>query len=234
MKSLAIVAFTTGLSTLSWNLVGDPQPASAPWDYAILLSAMNSEALDLVTGDTLPLPMPIHPCDRPGYAIAAWGGIWKVGGVGTKAVEMYDPDQGSWTEWTPLPLARTRPAVAFSQGKLYTFGGEEDSIYGSFCAVSDGGSWSLLPGIKTYKAGSGPYSKQYYLAQKGRVAIPLLDGRIALAGGVTNGTRVDLFDPRTHAWSAGPALPEPVAYGYLVGGSILWNSDTGNFWNLAQ
>jgi hypothetical protein len=232
MRSLALAAMALGLASLGWTLVSDPQPAEVPWDYAVSLTATSADLVDLVTGDTIPLPAPNHPCDRPGYAIAAWGGIWKVGGSHSQKVEMFDPDLGAWTDWPDLPIQRTRPAVAFSGEKLYSFGGEEDSIYQNYCAVSDGTHWTTIPGIKTYKQGSGPYAKQFYLAQKGRVAIPLLDGRIALVGGASDGTRVDIFTPGPNTWANGPRLPEPVEYGYVVGGNTVWNPLSGSFWSL--
>jgi len=59
------------------------------------------------------------------------------------------------------------------------------------------------------------------------VAAAAFDGRIWLAGGLTAGgagsTDVLVYNPATDAWSAGPALPEPVHHAALVSdGTALW------------
>lgn len=236
MNLLSVLCLVT-LGAPTWYQWDHLPPATQFSDLAVYLSVDASYAIDLATDTVTDLPMPLHPVNAPGTCFAG-NVLLKVGGwedhgwtaVISNKVEALDPDSGLWFDLPPMPLARSSPACVFSGNKLWVFGGDQDSIYSAPGQMFDG-SWHTFPGIKTYKHGFGPYAKQFYLAQIGRSAITLETGRIGLVGGVTDGGRVDLFDPATKLWTVGTKLPEPVAYGRVIHGDVIYNAASGSFWS---
>ncbi|MGH9935844.1 MAG: Kelch repeat-containing protein [Blastocatellia bacterium] len=113
----------------------------------------------------------------------------------------YDPATGSWRARAPLPIARSSGAAAVVDGKIYVAGGRPPR--GGDFAVYDPATnqWTTLPNLPT---------------QRNHLAAVAIDGKVYVVGGrfaaganseVTD--VVEVYDPKTNAWSRGTPLPKP-------------------------
>ncbi len=128
-------------------------------------------------------------------------------GVGPKRLlRIYDAAADAWTTGAPLPDAypavENPSAVAFN-GKLYLFGGSTMPFSGAVTnvAVYDPASdaWTLLP--------------QGLSVARGGATAQVFNNEIWVIGGMGNDgvslSSVEIFNPATGAWRAGPALTMP-------------------------
>ncbi|MBG30478.1 MAG: hypothetical protein CMI31_10830 [Opitutae bacterium] len=119
------------------------------------------------------------------------------------------PKELVWEEKAPVSVARSAyDGVESLDGKIYFVGGHNGStknIAERYDPASN--QWETL----------APMS----LARKG-VAAAVLNGKLYAIGGEGH-TSVEIFDPQTGQWSAGPSLPSEVNHGtaITVGGKIL-------------
>lgn len=150
-----------------------------------------------------PLPGPVNHA----MAAAAQGKLYVIGGQSGASgggpfldtVFEYDPAESTWSQRTSMPTARGGGAAAVIDGKIYVAGGRPPR--GSDFAVYDPGSdaWTTLPDLPT---------------ARNHLAVAAVDGRVYVVGGrfgagfrseMTN--VLEIYDPATNAWTAGPPMP---------------------------
>lgn len=130
---------------------------------------------------------------------------------------------GQWTTMASMPTARSHPAVAGYEGKIYSFGGGGDA-FKSLCIseVYDPNSneWFELSSMPTMRSGA--------------LAATVGDAIFVMGGGFkkTDGrfkflTAVEIYYPKEDRWERGPDLLQPHDYPasavvdgqvYIVGG----------------
>ncbi len=129
--------------------------------------------------------------------------------------EIYDPATGSWTAGPSLALERVAPyVVVLRTGKVLVCGSSgTDFVMTATCELYD-------PVANTFSAAAS------MLAPSAEGAATLLqDGRVLVTGGVINVwdpvnevmvltwiDDVQLYDPPSNTWTAGPPLPQPLSY----------------------
>lgn len=175
------------------------------------------------------------------------GGI--VGDATTGAAAMLDPITMKWTPIAPMPRPRNHAASATDGERFYIFGGRGPGS-GAGNVVADGFDDVQIydPRTDTWRVSDGSRDAPVPLPQaRGGMGKALwLNGEFWILGGETKGgtgatakhtyARVDIYDPRTNRWRAGPKLPTarhgifPVLYeGQIVvagGGDVAGNSQT--------
>lgn len=199
----------------------------------------------LVTGVALPGPsprastgtppvwrrLPDMPTARTGPAMFASGGrLYAIGGQNQSRFvamnEVYDTVTSAWSSAPPIRLGRTFSATnsAAIDGVLYVIAGNPRGYCTNASDAFDvaGGRWHLLPGAPVARC---------------HAAAVAASGRVFVIGGWNTSstvrfTTVDVYDPRTNAWSHDTPLPRPrgsMAAGvvgrsiYLAGG---WTPDS--------
>ncbi len=230
---------------LQWHKAGElPQAAaygvSAPTARGLMIAGGQtatgslSDAMMIAVGpdgkaSVTPLaPMP-EAVDNAyaasdGMKVYVVGG--NVGGKPSRRVWLYDVASDSWSEIAPMPgNPRVQPVAAFTDGKLYVWGGfagrtaeaEPSLELGGLCYDPATETWSEVAGA-TSADGTLP-------GLGGGVAITLPDGRVLATGGVNPevflsalrnqapdylehdpewyrfGRKVLLFDPATGRWT---------------------------------
>ncbi|SNR32994.1 N-acetylneuraminic acid mutarotase [Haloechinothrix alba] len=145
------------------------------------------------------LPEPRH------HAAAAEldGTIYVTGGAASATdwsprIGVWSLDTGAqrWRSEPPMPEGRMGHALVALDGRLYAFGG-------------DGPATEIL----VFEPGDG-WSRGAPLGDnREHVRAVTLDGEIWAMGGRTGGLLdwVDVYDPVTDTWRAGPTLPEPIS-----------------------
>jgi N-acetylneuraminic acid mutarotase len=159
------------------------------------------------------------------------GKIYLLGGIsgtGTERkalddVHIFDPEEESWTEGTPLPSPRHDAASALLDGRIYLIGGKEqvgaNSPAVALVNVLDLGimQWSELAPLPMHRVG-----------MKGAV----IGGKLYIAGGNSGGEllrSVDCYDPDVDAWTqagslsaarSGHAVAATEDVLYIIGGSL--------------
>ncbi len=126
-------------------------------------------------------------------AYFAGGDLYPSGGE-TNRVDVYDPNADSWTALPPLPFAGKRMGAAISGNRLY--------VIGLRSAVYDLAThqWTELPPQPTPRMMLGVVA-----AQSGQI--------LAIGGfwfGIGSSAALDIFDPKTGAWTVGEYMPIPV------------------------
>jgi N-acetylneuraminic acid mutarotase len=176
------------------------------------------------------LPMPIHhamPAVVGGRLFLIGG---EVGGTGTPidpstftdTVYELDPVAGAWLLRAPMPQPRSAGAVGVIDGKVYVAGGRPP--HGHEFAVYDpaADAWTTLPDLPT---------------QRNHLAAGVIDGKLYVVGGRFGGgvgsemtATVEIYDPATSTWRAGPPLPEPRAglTGTVLNGCLYAIGGEGN------
>jgi N-acetylneuraminic acid mutarotase len=148
------------------------------------------------------------------------GGI--VGSSTTSQAARYDPATNTWSAIAPMPAGRNHAAAESDGEKLYVFGGrgagsgDGNTVANGFDTVqvydptSDTWATSLDPGsglapLPQARGGTGVsvYLGGEFYVIGGETA----DGAGATALGVYD--RVDIYDPGTNQWRAGPPMPTP-------------------------
>ena len=117
-------------------------------------------------------------------------------------VEEYNPTTDTWTTKSPMPTSRGWHSAIVIDGKIYIFGGVQDSgpsrVEGAnsvltvevYDPVAD--TWSQkgdMPKSRAASSGSG------------------VDGKVYLIGGYGGSQRIDEYDPSTDAWTQKPDMP---------------------------
>lgn len=156
-----------------------------------------------------PLPLPLHhsmaaSVDGRLYVIGGEGGDPGPGGLGFQdRVYMLDEAAGAWVPRASMLTARSGGGAAVIDGKIYVAGGRPPR--GADFAVYDpaADSWTTLPDVPT---------------QRNHLGVVAIDGRVFVAGGRFGGgvgsemtDVLEIYDPRTDAWTSGAPLPAPRA-----------------------
>ncbi|MBV9120200.1 MAG: hypothetical protein JOZ39_05790 [Chloroflexi bacterium] len=124
------------------------------------------------------------------------------------ALEFYDPATDAWRQLAAMPRPRGAIALAAMGGRLYVTGGRANC-----CALS--------PELDIFDPKTGLWSQgaPMPLARESPAAAAI-NGKLYVAGGYERdpqdpehrggvSAKLDIYDPATNLWSAGPALPSP-------------------------
>ena len=147
----------------------------------------------------------------------------------TGAFEAYDPETDRWTALPSLPSARLDPAaVTAADGRIVVIGGYDGTTSGAVDIYDPAtGQWS--------SGAPMPFARQQHAAAAGDDGrIYVAGGRSLTGGGFATGT-LQIYDPRTDTWSAGPdmtharyAASAVAAEGriYVMGGGMFFTETT--------
>ena len=138
-----------------------------------------------------------------------------------------------WTTMTPDPHAKSSPAVAEINGKLYVYG---------FDQAAGGSQSSFVPRLSIYDPASNAWtigaSPGIIRAYANAVA---MNGKMYVVGGCVMSDcsfatgAMEIYDPVSNTWSSGPAMPTArfgAAAGviggklYVTGGTVPWYTPT--------
>lgn len=150
--------------------------------------------------------LPVHLQDN---AVAVDGGkiysaFGYTGSADSKALYVYDPDSGAWSQLASSGDTRDGAAAGFIDGKLYAVGGwgptgAPDTKLEIYNPASD--SWT-----------TGAYAPKAYAG----VGHAVLNGKLYMVGGCTAytcGTRdAFAYNPSTDSWSTIASYPEAVSW----------------------
>jgi hypothetical protein len=186
--------------------------------------------------EELPMQTPLQ-----GHPLVAHGDyLYRVGGMNAHnspeeeedlhsvdEFSRFDPRSNEWRELAPLPEPRSSHDAVVLGDRLYVVGGWEldgpghgDWHYSawSFDLTNPDGQWQ-------------PLTKPEFARRA--LAVAHWDGKIVALGGMTDGSevssQVDIYDPATREWTAGPELaagePDPDSpHGDISGfGISAWN-----------
>ncbi len=166
------------------------------------------------TWESLPAGPPLQ-----GMNLAAWNGrVIRAGGMrpwnaagqpddvwSSADASAYNPAAGVWAPLPPLPGPRSSHDLAVVGDKLYVVGGWQlagdasDGRYADTALVLD-----LAAATPTWREFKQPFQRRALTAA-------VHGGKVYVLGGFDGNDdpslRVDVLDPATEAWSAGPALP---------------------------
>ncbi len=164
----------------------DATPADAPWtSIANYPTPIQDNAVGL----------------NDGLLYSAYG----FDGTGdSRALFVYNPDSGSWSQLASATDTREKPAAAFIGGKFYTVGGWGAS------GDPDPKMEIYDPGTNTWSTGTAtpmPFAGSGTAVLNGKLYV--IGGCSAFSCGATN---VEVFDPATSTWSAAAAYPEAVSW----------------------
>ncbi len=181
------------------------------------------------------------------------GRIWIVGGAANLAepenpdgkrepldeVQIYDPQNGTWTPGPHLPERRIEPVVLAAAGRIYAIGGSNDAALASVVSIGPGErSWrseASLPEPLNQAAGCVLDGVLYCIGRPGLFAfdpaqgawlegIPQLRespqapqvaahaGEVWVMGGSKRQT-THIYNPRHRTWRQGPSLPTDQSWG---------------------
>ncbi len=140
-----------------------------------------------------------------GKVLIVGGKSWRVGQADRTlaSAEVYDPLTDTFRAAGPLKTGRDRPtATPLRDGRILVAGG-----------AGAGGVAARIAEIYDFRTGA--FTDAAALLAEGRMAhdaVALSDGRIVAAGGWSDARKattatVEVYDPRTNHWSAGPSLP---------------------------
>jgi outer membrane protein assembly factor BamB len=122
------------------------------------------------------------------------------------SVARFDPATRRWTELPPLPTPRSSHDSVILDGKLYVGGGWQ----------LRGGEgkpvWAKTLDVLDLRAAKPEWRSLEQPFRRRALAAVAHAGKLYFIGGMDNGgdtsSAVDIFNPATGQWSAGPALPE--------------------------
>jgi N-acetylneuraminic acid mutarotase len=150
-----------------------------------------------------PMPLAVH---HPAAAVLG-GRLYVVGGYtaagalhgATDAVQVFDPEAGSWRLGAPLPTARGGLAAAVVDGRLVAVGGasEHGGAVGDVAAYDpERAAWTVLAPLPT---------------PRDHLAVAVVDGRLHVVGGRDGRSFTldahEVYDPAADAWRAAAPLP---------------------------
>jgi uncharacterized protein (TIGR03437 family) len=138
------------------------------------------------------------------YVIAGYD----ASGRDSNLVEVYDPQNNSWTSAATLPIATNHNAAAVAAGKLYAFGGTSNR---TFVYNGQSNSWSdVAPMI--FQHGNTP-------------SVGVINDKIYVAGGTgpgMNQSEVEVYDPAANRWTqlASMNVPRNHTAGGVINGKL--------------
>ena len=169
---------------------------------------------DRTTWEDLPMAL-----DVQGVALVSDGRfLYRIGGMTAKnppgqPQEMvsstdfarFDPESKTWTDLAPLPVSRSTHDAAVVGRRVYAVGGW--SMRGSQVTpvfLDDAVVFDLDHPDRGWTSFPQPFHRR-------ALAVAEAGGKLYVVGGLTDensvSRRVEIFDPATAAWSAGPEIP---------------------------
>ena len=157
---------------------------------------------------------------RSGLGVAFVDGkIYAVGGASANGFssfnEQYDPSTGTWTLKAPMPTSRSAFGIAVFQDKIYCIGGY--AMNASKQGDATGVNEVYDPTTDTWQ------TKTPMPEPSLNVRANVVDGKIYLIGGGTNGTINQVYDPTTDLWTTKASVPTAVSsYASAVVGNKIY------------
>jgi N-acetylneuraminic acid mutarotase len=145
---------------------------------------------------------------RSGLGVAVVNGkIYAIGGASKDGFcsfnEEYDQTTGTWTFKAPMPTSRSAFGTAVFQNKIYCIGGYyiNKSNRGDATGVNE----VYDPATDTWETKSSMPTPIL------NVRANVVDSKIYLIGGNTNGTLNQVYDPATDSWTTKALIPTAVS-----------------------
>ncbi|MEY2505159.1 MAG: trimeric autotransporter adhesin [Verrucomicrobiota bacterium] len=160
----------------------------------LILSFVLAGASSGQTGDGEWFNLAYMPSERQELATAVLRGkIYTIAGYtgtdfdvrSTATVDVYNPATDTWSSAHDLPTLNNHNCAAVVAGKLYAFAGTSPATY-LYDPVND--SWSLV-GVLNY-----PHTNT--------AAVGVINDKIYIAGGLSEGVQAEVFDPATNTWTS--------------------------------
>lgn len=219
-------------------------------EYDSTTTAKAFRRLDLRDGATWEdLPM---ATDLQGVALVSDGtALYRVGGMrahnapgteeDTRSVAefaRFDPSTKTWTDLPPMPEPRsTHDAIVF-ENTLYVFGGWRlDGADGGSDYCTEALAFDLSRPDAGWRTFPQPFKRR-------ALAVAEQGGKLYVLGGLQSNSkvakRVDVFDPKSGAWSLGPQLPgdaEHEGFGpsaFSVSGRVYYSGACGVVFRLNE
>jgi N-acetylneuraminic acid mutarotase len=143
-------------------------------------------------------------------------GGFQAGGLGD-VVQVFDTAACAWSAGPNMPKDVHHTNAAVVGDTIYVVGAMREG--GSYTAIGD--TWSWNPATD---AGWQVRTPMPAGTERGASAVGVIDGKIYVAGGLRNGSTIDvsIYDPIADTWTAAPSLPQPRdhACGGGVGGKL--------------
>lgn len=218
--------------------------------YTVDTTAKSFRRFDLL-GRTTSEELPMQE-DVQGVALVSDGKfLYRTGGMRARNAEgededtfsvasaaRFDPDANRWSDLPALPEPRSTHDAIVRDGKLWIFGGwtlkgrDTDAEYCTTALALDlahpESGWTTI---------EQPFRRR-------ALAVAEFQGKLYVLGGLTSESRVakrvDVFDPRTSTWSAGPELPgfaKHEGFGpsaFTVDGQLFYCGASGYLFSLAE
>lgn len=159
----------------------------------------NVEAFDPVAGTWSAKPPMTIP--RDGVVAGAIGGkLYVAAGGLNRAAEVFDPALGAWSPIASIPTERNGAAGCVLGGRLFVVGGNQGTDLAAVEAYDPASdTWitcAPIPVARSWAAACALNGKLYVIGGYATTATP---------GPWLN--RLDIYDPGTNTWSAGPPIP---------------------------
>lgn len=157
------------------------------------------EAYDPVAGTWSTKPSMTAP--RDGAVAATIGGkLYVAAGGLNRAAEAFDPATGAWSPISPIPTERQGAAGDAVGGRLFVVGGNQGMDLSTVEAYDPASNtWTTCAPIPVARSWAGACG---------------LNGKLYVVGGYATTAplgpwlnRLDVYDPATDTWSAGPPIP---------------------------
>jgi len=120
-------------------------------------------------------------------------------------VARYDPSAGAWSDFVPLPSGRSSHDAVVAGGRIFVVGGWTlDGAERAWChetLVCD-----LAAGTPVWRVLPQPFRRRALAAASWNDRVYAIGG---LTGSGRPSKRVDVLDPASETWTAGPELPGP-------------------------
>ncbi len=155
---------------------------------------------------------PFMPTARTGSRAATINGLlYVVGGFNNSgnllnALEVYNPNQGTWQSLAPMPTARHSAGVGVIGGKLYVAGGL--------------GGGTVL---EVYDPATNTWATRQPMHINHGGAAGVIGDKLYVVGPSTNFTiSLEEYDPATNVWTIRTPMPNPRAAGAAVLNGLLY------------
>lgn len=201
--------------------------------YVVGEGSSQTLAYELRMGRWRVIPGGNRPAPSGHHAGEVIGGRWYLfGGFESQssgAVQIFDPETGTWQLGPPMPFAAGSSASAFIDGKVYVAGGVVGDRTTNRLAVFD-------PASNTWTEGPPmPKARNHAASATDGARLFIFGGRGPGSGDaneVANGfSDVQIFDPATGRWQVSdgsPDSPAPMPVGRGGGGKAVYVR--GEFW----
>jgi N-acetylneuraminic acid mutarotase len=149
-----------------------------------------------------------HPKDKPDN-------------VSLTEAARFDPRSGKWEAIPPLPEARSSHDVAVVDGKLYAVGGW--TMNGA-----KGNDWLQTMAVLDLSADKLVWQSIKQPFKRRALAAAAFEHKLYVLGGFTDDDDatlgVQIYDPKSNQWLAGPDLPGPPGNGFAPAACTLGNA----------